>query len=68
MNTCTIICDDGWYINAPTYAEAKALAIDLLVTSVGEINEEEAEALFAHDTARGIIQILHHMKGTHRVH
>lgn len=67
MNTCRIICDDGWFIKAPTYAEAHALCIDMLVEKV-EISEEEAEALFDHDTSRGIIQIIHHVKGTHSVH
>lgn len=68
MNVCRIICNDGWFIKAPTYAEARALAIDYLVNNVGEIDEIEAEALFDHDTSNGIIQILHHKKGTHNVH
>jgi hypothetical protein len=68
LNTCSIISDDGWFIKAPTYAEAHALAIDYLINMVGEIDEEEADALFMHDTDRGIIQILHINKGTHNVH
>jgi hypothetical protein len=68
VNTCSIICDDGWFIKAPTYAEAKALAIDHLVSFIGEIDEIEAEALFDHDIGRGIIQIIHRTRGTHNVH
>lgn len=68
MNVCRIICDDGWFVKAPTFAEAKAVVIKMLVENVGEIDEIEAEALFEHDTERGIIQILHRTKGTHNVH
>ncbi len=68
MNTCSIICDDGWFVKAPTYAEAKQLSIKLLVDKVGEIDEVEAENLFDHDVRVGIIQIIHRKKGTVSVH
>jgi hypothetical protein len=68
VNICKIICDDGWFVKAPTYAEAHSLVIKMLIENVGEIDEVEAQALFEHDTDRGIIQIIHRTKGTHREH